>query len=211
MLFSGGRDSTLAALRLLDSYRTLTLVTATSDHLVGARAVRQRLHELAPLLPPATKWLRVRQPPTANARSFTAPTCLPCHAAYASLGVMVAREEDAHAIAFGYAGYQSTWPEQTQYAVTTLRGVLGEQGLSLEVPVYDLDAKDAAIAELISRGLSPLALEQKCTQQQLNVELSQSALHDEIGLWASSIRDTIASVLRRPLDIIERASIQDLR
>lgn len=211
LLFSGGRDSTLAALRLRDSYRTLTLVTATSDHLVGAKAVRRRLHELAPLLPPASKWLRVRQPPTANARSFSAPTCLPCHAAYAALGVAVAREEHAQAIAFGYAGYQSDWPEQTPFAIATLRAVLEEQGVALEVPVYDLSAKGAAIDELAFHGLSTLALEQKCTQQQYNVELSPIALHDEIGLWGTSIRATIANVLRHPLEIIEHVSVQELR
>ena len=58
-MFSGGRDSTLAAIRLSQQFDRLLLATITSDHLVGIDSVRRRLTELAPLLPPGSEWLHV--------------------------------------------------------------------------------------------------------------------------------------------------------
>src|SRR5438552_11850009 len=54
LMFSGGRDSTLAALRLHHGRVPLRLVTVTSSHLTGINLVRRRLSELSKI-PPATK------------------------------------------------------------------------------------------------------------------------------------------------------------
>lgn len=211
LLFSGGRDSTLAALRLAKESTSLTLVTATSDHLVGIDAVRIRLRELAAVLPAQTPWIRVRQPRTAHVEAFTAPTCLPCHAAYTAVGVAIARETQSQAIAFGYAGYQSTWPEQTPYAVRTLREVVEGLGYELRLPVYDVQLKEAAVAELEGHLVSSKALEQKCTQQQFNVTLAEDTLHAEIDLWAKSTRATIEETSQRSCTVLERHRLGDLR
>ena len=59
------------------------LVTVTSTHLVGMEQVRQRLKELARLLPKDTPWIHVRQPEELKTdTSFYDRTCLPCHHAY---------------------------------------------------------------------------------------------------------------------------------
>ena len=55
LMSRGGIDSTLAALRLSKETRSLTLVTVTSDHLVGVDAVRRPLLELRQHLAPDTQ------------------------------------------------------------------------------------------------------------------------------------------------------------
>src|SRR3546814_19775209 len=60
LMFSGGRDSALAALRLIASGIQPILVTISSDHLFGIQAVRDRLNEMRDLLPEGTRWLRIR-------------------------------------------------------------------------------------------------------------------------------------------------------
>ena len=62
LMFSGGRDSTLAALRLHHGRVPLRLVTVTSSHLTGINLVRRRLSELSKILPATTPWLNIRQP-----------------------------------------------------------------------------------------------------------------------------------------------------
>lgn len=55
LLFSGGRDSTIAAVRLSRSFERLFLVTITSEHLIGIASVRRRLSELKSRLPQTTR------------------------------------------------------------------------------------------------------------------------------------------------------------
>jgi len=113
LMFSGGRDSTLAALRLIDNGYNPTLVTISSDHLFGIEAVRHRLQEMKPFLPGETVWLTIRQPRDLKVdTTFYEQTCLPCHHAYAVTGAKVALAMGSRGLAFGYAGYQNTWPEQ---------------------------------------------------------------------------------------------------
>src|SRR5205807_6393519 len=114
LMFSGGRDSTLGALRLSDADKEIVLVTVTSSHLVGIDHVRQRLKEISPHLPPRTPWVHVRQPAELRTdTSFYERTCLPCHHAYVVSAVGCAKHLGATDMAFGYTQYQSNWPEQT--------------------------------------------------------------------------------------------------
>jgi hypothetical protein len=113
-MFSGGRDSTLAALRLHRSATPLSLVTVTSSHLIGLNLVRRRLSELSKVLPETTPWLNVRQPVDLKTdTSFYEQTCLPCHHAYVVVSGAIAALTGIRSLAFGYAGYQNNWPEQT--------------------------------------------------------------------------------------------------
>ena len=83
VMFSGGRDSTLAAMRLHLLGVPVTLVTVTSTHLVAIESVRRRLTELLQHLPGDTRWLLVQQPEELRTdTSFYEQTCLPCHHAY---------------------------------------------------------------------------------------------------------------------------------
>jgi len=212
LMFSGGRDSTLAALRLSKAGFALSLVTITSDHLHGIGHVQRRIDELGPLLSPGTRWLRIAQPHDLRTdTSFYAQTCLPCHHAYVVVAANVARSLGATTLALGYTAYQSDWPEQTPVAVASLRAVLSEHGVRLLLPVRDLSSREQAACELASNGLSPTSLEQKCSRQVTNVKLEDSHLQLQVALWETAIRtslqelDTIATSVMGD-DVIGRAA-----
>jgi hypothetical protein len=212
LMFSGGRDSTLAALRLSQQRSRLTLVTVTSDHLIGIEAVRRRILELRQRLPPDTSWLLVSQPLNIlRDEASYARTCLPCHHAYVSVGARVARDRGISTLAFGYTGYQSSWPEQTPYAVERLSAALSEVDLDLVLPVYDLHRKEDAVEELSSHGLSAAALEQKCLRQITNVTLDEAALRCEVDRWEKAISSALHNLGRLPLDIREHHVLGSLQ
>ncbi len=211
LMFSGGRDSTLAALRLSKSFSKLALVTITSEHLYGMESVYQRLNELKNHLPDNTEWFHVTQPSNLNTDiSFYAPTCLPCHHAYISVGVVIAEKVQAQHISFGYVGYQSTWPEQTKYAIEHLRKLLKLYDITLELPVYEIKKAEEVYAELSKHGISTISLEQKCTRQVNNVELVSDVLRKEISSWKKAIIQSLATRNNLHIKILQECQLKDL-
>ena len=194
VMFSGGRDSTLAALRLHRACSQIALVTVSSGHLVGIDRVKRRLTELAQILPAETVCLQVRQPANLQTDvSFYEQTCLPCHHAYVVVSAAIAATLGARRLAFGYAGYQSDWPEQTPLAVSRLQSVLARHGIALELPVYDLVSRSTAKAELTEAGLSDEALEQKCLRQVTNVALDDQHLKQQVSRWEEAIDRSLSA------------------
>jgi hypothetical protein len=212
LMFSGGRDSTLAAVRMARDSLSLALVTVSSSHLVGIERVKTRLTELAGRLDDSTPWLHVRQPTELRTdTSFYERTCLPCHHAYVVVSGALARSLGADTIAFGYTGYQRDWPEQTPFAVARLSSVLERHGVTLELPVYAIASKEAAAAELSGFGLSTEALEQKCLRQVTNVALKHDQLRSQVELWERAIDRSLARLNEIGLDILERRTVGDFR
>ena len=196
LMFSGGRDSTLAAMALHEQGYRLVLVTVTSPHLVGMDRVHQRLLELRRVLPGTTEWLNVAQPGgvVPMPSGFSDRTCLPCQEAYALTGYKVARDAAIKNLALGYANYQSGWPEQTPAATARLDRIMGERGLNLLLPVYGLRSKNEAIKSLDKHGLAHESLEQKCTKQVSNIVLEGDALEQQLGLWEQLLTDSLAAI-----------------
>lgn len=210
VMFSGGRDSTLAAVRLQRTETRIALVTVTSGHLVGIDRVKSRLRELARVLPPETPWVLVRQPrDLATDTSFYERTCLPCHHAYVVVSAAIAASASARRLAFGYAGYQAHWPEQTPLAVSRLEQVLARHGIRLELPVYNLQTRTAALAELADLGLSSAALEQKCLVQVSNVSLNEARLEQQVELWEHAISASMEALPSISFDVIDRVLVGD--
>ena len=208
LMFSGGRDSTLAAARLNDQGQRLVLVTVTSTHLVGMEQVRQRLQELARLLPKDTPWIHVRQPEELKTdTSFYDRTCLPCHHAYVVVAAVVARALRAPRLAFGYTGYQDDWPEQTPLAVSRLTSVLKRHGIGLILPVYNLRSRDDAVAELKARDLDPGSLEQKCLRQVRNIMLDAERLAQQIDLWERAIEMSLRASPAVDVNVLRLAAV----
>ena len=208
LMFSGGRDSTLAAVRLHDQGYRLTLVTVCSNHLFGINAVRRRLREVGKILPADTQWHRIRQPEELSTdTSFYEMTCLPCHHAYVVVAAAVATFLNAKALAFGYTGYQNTWPEQTPMAVTRLRDILHRQGIQLLLPVYDLASREQAQNELKGHGISQDSLEQKCIQQVNNVALSDERLSKQITLWERAIEASLSDLRLVKINTLESTTV----
>jgi hypothetical protein len=121
VMFSGGRDSTIAAARLSKAGSELCLVTISSGHLVGIDRVRRRIQEMSSILAPSTRWLHVKQPTELKTdTSFYEMTCLPCHHSYVVASSVLAFRLAIPKLAFGYAAYQSAWPEQSPIAISRL-------------------------------------------------------------------------------------------
>jgi len=211
LLFSGGRDSTLAAIRLSRIVERLILVTVTSGHLIGIDAVRRRLDELKRHLSADTRWINMVQPPAMPSdRLFQAATCLPCHRSYTAIGALVAAQLGAKSLAFGYTRYQSEWLEQTPEATECLARLLARRGINLLLPVYDIKSKEDAIAELKRYGLSTVALEQKCLQQQFNTKLERSKIKSEIAVWEQALILTLDALLGLPVQTITDTTLKRL-
>ena len=210
-MFSGGRDSTLTALRLLDRGVSQTLVTVTSSHLRGLSSVHERLLDLRAHLPGDTIWVNIEQPPFSPEDAFfTAPTCFPCHKEYSTIGVSVAEKLGATALAFGYASYQSDWPEQTPRAVAHLRKVLEGLGLELFVPVYDVASKEEAREALQSRHVSTVSLEQKCSVQVKNIRLEGDQYDREFKRWCSALGAALARRSNADLTILDQRRLDEV-
>ena len=187
LMFSGGRDSTIAAKRLAHKFERLTLVTVTSNHLVGIQTVAERISQLKSHLPGQTEWLQVEQPVLPPLKSLGNASCLPCQRAYAIIGAIIAKRLGVHNLALGYAKYQSDWPEQSPQATSTLKDALQRFSLKLHLPVYDLISKAQAEEELASYELSIDSLEQKCLRQETNLKIPANLLKQELKIWGESI------------------------
>lgn len=208
LMFSGGRDSTLAALRLSAAGFAPILVTVSSGHLYGIEAVRKRLGELKRLLPSNVEWIHVRQPTDLLGRlRFTSRTCLPCQHAYVVVAAAIAQKYGAKYLAMGYASYQGGWPEQTPPATKLLKAALGEANLSLALPCYDLTTKQAAIDLLTKHGIANTSLEQKCLQQVNNVTLDEVTLGAELEIWGAALRQSLHNLVSVKLELIEKNTL----
>ena len=196
VLFSGGRDSTLSALRLAEQGHPLTLLTVVSGHLVGLGRVEQRINEIWDILPPRSSWGTVRQSMIESTPGLSPNTCLPCQRDYASVGSLVAKSLGIDSIAFGYTSYQSDWPEQTPEAIESLRHILSDFDLQLLLPVYNLQDKQEALEELRRRGVSQDSLEQKCLKQITNIKLSDSELKTQLSAWEEGLRSLLKAASR---------------
>lgn len=189
LLFSGGRDSSIAAVRLSSEFSRLILITVTTGHLDGIEAVHKRLLELKQFLPERAGWVRAIAANESLVRIGAVESCLPCHRQYLTIAVSVAVREGIRNIALGYAGYQSEWLEQTPLAIDRLRTVLAELNLNLLLPAGDLRSKDEAKGILRERGLSDFALEQKCLKQQFNDnDLTAEQVAAEVDAWGRELR-----------------------
>src|SRR5712664_1818941 len=139
LLFSGGRDSTLAALQLATTFTNIILLTATSPHLVGIDHVLSRLSELGRYLNGDTLWLQATFAADIPIRDIPGmDLCLPCRQTYFAVAVKIANDYGVGNIAVGYTSYQSGWLEQSPYAISSLRRVLRLAGKELLLPVAEI-------------------------------------------------------------------------
>lgn len=189
LLFSGGRDSTLAAVRLARQCAPLTLLTMTHDGLENLFAVKVRLRELSPLLRAGTEWLLVERDPDEVRLQEPQPIHLKFNITLIVTATEIAKERDVCEIAFGYADYQAHWTEQSPPALSELSSLLRRSGFELLLPVWSLVSKEAAIEELTTLNLSVAALEQKSSSR--NAALSCDELRREIRLWAACIEAAV--------------------
>lgn len=205
LLFSGGRDSTVAALRLAGQFKRLVLVTVTSPHMVGVERVRSRVGELSKILPARSEWMLVSERESfLDKNDVERSGCISCNFGYFLVASAIADQIGSGSIGCGFVGYQSAWVEQTPYAVQRLTSLLAEHSKDLNLPVWDIQRRDQAEAELRSYGLSTESLELKCLRQQPDPNLTGSSLQRVVDRWSDNLR--VALVERNHMldQLIER-------
>lgn len=166
LLFSGGRDSTCAALRLLTKGRHPILLTVVDSTAQTDDRTRQRVNEMRSISQDCIYWLSARVPElyrdVLSLELSTAPSCLPCLFVRLSVGILLAKQHGVDAIAAGFTSYQSTWVEQTPTAITEVTRFVKQYGLALELPVRDLASQQEASRILQQHSLTPTPLEPTC-------------------------------------------------
>lgn len=211
LMFSGGRDSTIAALRLREKFKHLILVTVLSRHLVGIENVYKRILEIKKYLAKETEWFQIFLPELVVKDKLRNITCLPCQRAYIVTGLVIAQRQGIADLAMGYSGYQNSWPEQTPYATDNLRTALASVGIRLHLPVYDIKEKADALKELAGAGLEKESYEQKCLKQKYNVELYDEVLKGELDRWIAGLTEVVKSKTVIDLNIRYHGTIGDVR
>jgi hypothetical protein len=145
-------------------HRGLALSRSTSigfSYWPNHTAVQQRLRELRQHLPSATRWMQVSATPSEPLGDGENLNCLRCQLSYLTAGVAIAQSVSAMAVAFGDAGYQSDWPEQTPEAQAVFTHELQRLGLIALFPIADIASKQDCKAELTRHGLTAQALEKE--------------------------------------------------
>jgi hypothetical protein len=149
LLFSGGRDSTIAAVRLARQFKRLFLVTITSSHMAHLDHVRSRVDELRRLLRVDCRWLLYCETLSFLATAeFPNIGCISCHFVFFWTASRLADKIKATDVSCGFTKYQQNWVEQIPYAITQLRSTLERRGQQLILPVWDVDSKQQAEDEL---------------------------------------------------------------
>jgi hypothetical protein len=205
LLFSGGRDSTLAAIRLAQSFSRIVLVTVKSPYMTGLNVLNSRLEELKRVLSVQCEWMLV---PEKRLRPYRASLedlgCIGCHFGYFASAYSVARQLSCDSIACGFVAYQNSWVEQTPYSVERLRALMSEYGITLLLPVVELRSKAEVQAELATYGVTQDSLELKCGKQGMDPGLVAGSLKAVVDQGIEALRITLGEDQRpeRPLQKI---------
>jgi hypothetical protein len=188
LLFSGGRDSTLAAIKLARKYQ-LVLLTIRGEHLIGFDAVVQRAIELRRAIPETTEWFLVETAPMNRQEALRG--CMSCQLTATAAAVQLAKRVGATVVSTGFAGYQRAWIEQSPEAEEILRHALARDGLRLELPAATIKSKEQAVAELRALSLTTEPLEQKCVSQQLNPSIEKEERSSALKAWESNLLSVV--------------------
>lgn len=213
LLFSGGRDSTVAAARLAARCESLVLLTISDLHLLGIERVRSRVAELKPHFKNDGKWMHVAVSRSAlGMGEHDYPGCLTCQHAHIAVAARIAEQLSMKHVGLGYTEYQAGWVEQSPYAVARLSAVLADVGKTLVLPARDLHSKDEAKHELRVLHLSERALEQKCSRQQTNAtNLAEEAIRAEIDRWAETLRRLLVQREGIEFQLLESTIVEAMR
>jgi hypothetical protein len=206
LLFSGGRDSSLAAIRLAKLFDRLVLVTIMSPHMSGLGKVYARLDELKRVLESRCEWMLVGETRLAPGGIGDLNLgCIDCHFGYFLTVHSIARQIGGACIACGFVRYQNAWVEQSPYAVESLSQVMRDHGMELVLPVADIASKEEAEAELRASGVSVKSLELKCSRERADPGLTGKPLREivdnRIAALNAALRTKSAAV--EPLEIIQ--------
>lgn len=171
VLFSGGRDSTLAAVRTILRGEVPILCLFDSGLGVQRGLVSKRLQELRTSVG-AHRFEVAKIPVFGLVRTIALlplvddilhdqvnliplAESLAMHAA----AVVLAKKVNAERIVNGFSGYQSHLPEQGPDAVQRIADFIAEYDIQLDTPLRNVKSVQEVQYELLEYGLSPKSLE----------------------------------------------------
>jgi hypothetical protein len=188
VLFSGGRDSTLAALLCHRAGSFLHLLSFDSGMGYGGELREVRIREFARVLGPASyiwhiipNYGLVREICfAAIERDISEDGCqqilLGESLAMVARAIAYCLVHNIPTIVSGAAGYQQFYPEQQPEAMDFFGMLCAEFGLRLEAPVLTYNSEQAVKDELLMAGLSSKSLEASTILADLDRGGSASAI-----------------------------------
>lgn len=175
LLFSGGRDSSLACSVLARQGYHIHLLTFNNGATASNNLIEYRISELQALFPKQIiGWERI---PSYGLFKKIALSrieqdfqnykinliCLGCKLAMHTKALQYSISHDINILASGNTKYQSNWSEQNPVAINILEGFCKKFGVEYINPIYNLlDSEDQAKEMLYDMGFSPKALEATC-------------------------------------------------
>ena len=166
LCFSGDRDSSCSALKLIHAKRNPLLLTIIDSNMQTDIKTEQRVNELYENVSSPFSWLSIRVPVFYNKilemPILTSPSCFSCFMVKLSVAIIIAQKHSIDTIATGFTSYQASWVEQSSTAIEEIEKFLAEYGLVLELPVWDLQSKEDACKILSKHSITPKPLEPVC-------------------------------------------------
>lgn len=171
VLFSGGRDSTLVAVRALENGDTVTLLTFETGLAYGPRLIDYRIAELEARfgheqirqeslnvvgLVRRIALLDIERDIVQDGYNLV---LLGEALALVTAAIVFAKNEDISVISGGYALYQERFPEQRSVAIDFFSLLCTEFDVEFIAPLREISSEETVKEELWLRGLSPKSLE----------------------------------------------------
>lgn len=202
LLFSGGRDSTCAAVRLLNGGHTPLLLTVVDAAVQSDEETWLRVQELQRVLHYGFPWLSIQAPEfyrhMLDQRVVNSPSCLDCFLVRLSVAVVVAKRHKVNTIAAGFTGYQAAWIEQSPAAIDGIKEFLQEYNLTFLLPVHDLTSQEQAKQVLAQQGLLQESFEPRChcADEGTKENGDPMSIKVDISTLATHCREFVARCLR---------------
>ena len=174
LLFSGGRDSSLACCVLANRGCKIHLLTFNNGATIQLDLADQRYEELnekfsdailqRKLIPSYSlfKEIALKNLEEDFEKYETNLICMGCKLAMHVISLIYCLENKIPVIADGYTDYQKQWIEQMPEAIESVRKFHSEYNIKYINPVYSENSKEQVKEKLLGFGLSTESLEGKC-------------------------------------------------
>lgn len=171
VLFSGGRDSTLVAVRALENGDTVTLLTFETGLAYGPRLIEYRIAELEARfsdrqicrkslnvvgLVRRIALLEIERDIMQDGYNLV---LLGEALALVTEAIVFAKSDGISMISGGYTRYQGQFPEQRPVAIEFFGSLCAEYDVEFAAPLREISSEGTVKEELWLRGLSPKSLE----------------------------------------------------